>query len=120
MKNKKPQKNYPLKTQFNNVECESEFEKIDPVSMTIQDQTYSLRDIVEKFSREYPRAMLKNGYFDDIDDFDDIDETRLPDFDYVDAIDLRENIKNKQKTQKTTQPANDLLSSTKEVPEDLK
>ncbi|AXH73068.1 MAG: hypothetical protein [Microviridae sp.] len=68
-------------------------------SMTIHNDTYSLRDIMEKFSREYPKNLERNGYYDDVDenDFDDIDITRQPDFDLVDAHELRDNLKSKYK-----------------------
>ncbi|AXH78086.1 MAG: hypothetical protein [Microviridae sp.] len=69
--------------------------------MTIPNDTYSLRDIVEKFSREYPKALQRTGYYDydenAQENFDDIDETRNADFDYVDAMELKENIKEKRK-----------------------
>lgn len=99
-----------FKTNYNNYKSESDYEKVDPISITVPDETYSLRQIVEKFSREYPKALLRTGYSDDINendpDFDDVDITRTPDFDYVDAFELKQQIKEKVNKRKVV---NDVL-----------
>lgn len=89
-----------FKTNYNGYRSNSDFEKVDPVSITVPNEAYSLKDIIDKFSREYPKNLLRNGYFDqefDGEDFEDIDPTRQPDFDLVDAYELREQINEKKK-----------------------
>lgn len=103
MKNKiKTEEHKPrFKTNYNGFKSITDYEKVDPVSITVPNETFSLKDIVEKFTREYPKEMLRTGYYDEINDenpdFDDIDITRSPEFDLVDAYELKENIKQKHK-----------------------
>lgn len=77
------------------------YEPVSEVSMTIQNETLSLREIVEKFSREYPSHLQRQGYYDydenSNEDFDDVDLTRNSDFDLVDAYELKEQIQSKKK-----------------------
>lgn len=100
LKNKTKQ--FIFKTNYNGIKLDSDYEKVDPVSMTVPNETYSLREIVEKFSREYPKSLLRTGYYDQINeedpDFDDIDLTRSVDFDLTDAIELKQKIQSKAKT----------------------
>lgn len=87
------------KTQDNANLFPQDFEINVGPSMTIQNDTYSLRDIIEKFSREYPHELERRGYYDiddDSEDFDDVDITRNGDFDLSDAHDLREKIREKE------------------------
>lgn len=94
-----------FRTNYNNYKSVTDKEKVDPVSMTVPNETYSLRQIVEKFSREYPKNMLRTGYFDTNDeyDFDDIDPTRSGDFDLVDALELKGKIQEKRSRKQTIQ-----------------
>lgn len=88
-----------FRTNYNNYKSIEDFEWCDPISVTIPNETYSLREIVERFSREYPKHLMRNGYYDDVNendpDFDDVDQTRLPDFDLVDAYELKQVINSK-------------------------
>lgn len=89
-----------FKTNYNGYKSVNDYEKVDPVSITVPNETFSLRDIVNKFSREYPKQLLREGYYDgenDDIDFDDVDLTRQPDFDYVDAFELKGEIQEKYK-----------------------
>lgn len=75
------------------------FEANSGISMTIQNDTYSLREIVEKFTREYPVHLQRTGYYDqdfENENFDDVDITRTPDFDLTDAIELKQQIREKE------------------------
>ncbi|AXH75010.1 MAG: hypothetical protein [Microviridae sp.] len=103
MEKSKNTKTDRFKTQYNRITKPSDYTHITGESMTVPNESYSLKEIVEKFSREYPKHMLRTGYFDgeenDID-FDDIDPTRQGDFDLTDAIELKEKIFEKQKTKK--------------------
>lgn len=100
-KNEKKESKPRFKTNYNNYKSESDFEKLEKGSLTLQDESYSLREIIEKFSREYPKHLLRTGYSDEVNfdepDWDDIDPTRQPDFDLTDAIELREKLREKSR-----------------------
>lgn len=95
-----------FRTQYNRELTPSNSEKIDPVSITIQNDTYSLRDIIEKFSKEYPKHLLRQGYYDGDENYDEIDPTRSPDFDLSEAFELKKELVEKSSKKK-------LLSSLK-------
>lgn len=109
LENNKPTR---FKTNYNAHLFPKNYEVNDKPSLTIQNDALSLRDIVERFSREYPAALQRKGYYDfdesSQDNFDDVDQTRNPDFDYVDAHDLKQALKSKKEqkissfTKKTT------------------
>lgn len=113
---KKLQEKPRFRTNYNGYKSETDFEKVDPISLTIPNETYSLRDIVEKFSREYPKHLLRMGYSDEIDetdpDFDDVDLTRVPGFDLVDAYEMMEDYKSK-KSKKAPDTKQEDISSKK-------
>lgn len=99
---KKETKQKPrFRTNYNGYVSDADKEVIDPISITIPNETYSLRDIVERFSKEYPSHLMRTGYYDEIDeanpDWDDFDPTRSADFDLVDAHELKEKISSKKK-----------------------
>lgn len=108
-KNKLPK----YKTQDNADLYPKVYDKIDPISITIPNETYSLREIVEKFSKSYPTNLQRNGYYDDTEDFDDIDVTRQPDFDLVDAMELKNALKQKtvQKIKKEQKMSSSVLKN---------
>lgn len=59
-------------------------EKLSGNSMTIPDESYTIREILEKFTMGYdiPR---KHPQYSNTDDFDDVDPTAAPDFDLADV-----------------------------------
>lgn len=92
-----------FKTNYNTHLFPIRGENLDPVSITVPDESYSLREIVERFRREYPSHMLRMGYYDgeeDYDNFDDVDLTRTPDFDLSDALALKKEL-NEKRVKKT-------------------
>jgi len=83
-----------------------DYEKVDSVSLTIQSEVLSLKEIVERFSKSYPAHLERMGYYDgnsDYEDFDDVDQTRNPDFDLSDADELKGYLKEKAKRAKFEQ-----------------
>lgn len=62
--------------------------QMDQESMTIPNQSYSVREILQRFQAGTLANISKPIYYeleDDSDDFDNVDITQSPDFDLVDA-----------------------------------
>ncbi|AXH77408.1 MAG: hypothetical protein [Microviridae sp.] len=79
------------------------------VSETVPDQSYTVKELIEKFTTGTPVNMLKNSVWTENPDFDNFDETERGDFDLADASEQLEEfqikqqqIKQKQKTSEQT------------------
>lgn len=57
----------------------------DPVSVTVPDMSYSLRDLIERFTTgTIPTDIVRSAMYTDNPDFDDFIATELGDFDLSD------------------------------------
>lgn len=61
-------------------------------SKTIPGDSYTIRELMEKFARGQIPPIAKQTYFDDPEDFDEIDPTKDPSFDLSDATQMRESL----------------------------
>jgi hypothetical protein len=86
----------------------------DLASETLPDQSYTIREILEKFSvNNIPQILLKSQYADNQDenDFEDMDITMQRGTDITDVEERLQNLNSKkaqktqQKTQKTKEPS---------------
>jgi hypothetical protein len=105
-----------FRTNYNQIKLLSDKEKVDPISVTVPNETYSLKDIVERFSKEYPKQLLRTGYYDDSEgdiDFDDIDPTRSPDFDLSDSIELKNKLFEKGYKEKAKKTLENVIETPK-------
>ena len=58
----------------------------DPVSVTVPDMSYSLRDLLERFTTgTIPTDIVRAAMYTDNPDFDDFLDTELGDFDLTDC-----------------------------------
>lgn len=58
-------------------------------SMTVPDQSYTVRELLQKFTSGGMPDVAKVPQYEEDPDFDDIDPTRLPDFDLADLTELQ-------------------------------
>ncbi|MEM3318498.1 MAG: hypothetical protein QXT80_03010 [Thermoplasmatales archaeon] len=77
-----------FKTQFNSVPDSGEIN--DEVSLTVPDMSYTVRELLEKFTSGVMPAVERNPLYEDDPDFDNIDPSRLGDFDLVDLLEMQE------------------------------
>lgn len=76
-------------TQYNYIYDESKMEIIsDKTSLTFPDMSYTVRQLLEKFTFGQPVRVFKEGIFEDDPSFDYIDPTRSGDFDLSDITAL--------------------------------
>lgn len=67
------------------------------VSETIPDMSYSIKDIIEKYTQGIPLPVLKNGSFDNVDNFEEIDVTNDPNLDLSEATAIYQQMQSKIK-----------------------
>lgn len=63
------------------------YETIIGESETIPDQSYSIAEIITRFTGGIMPTVNNRVFYDDDPDFDSIDPTMRPDYDLVDALD---------------------------------
>ena len=61
-------------------------EKVIGESETIPDQSYSIEEIISRFTGGIMPTVNNRVFYDDDPDFDSIDPTMRPDYDLVDAL----------------------------------
>lgn len=74
-----------FKTRYNATKFPIKGEYNEEVSLLIVGQAYTIKELMEKFTRGISPAITKLGYGTENPDFDDIDETALPDYDISEA-----------------------------------
>lgn len=62
------------------------YEKVIGESETIPDQSYSIEEIITRFTGGIMPTVNNRVFYDDDPDFDSIDPTMSPDYDLVDAL----------------------------------
>ena len=62
------------------------YEKVIGESETIPDQSYSIQEIITRFTGGIMPTVNNRVFYDDDPDFDSIDPTMRPDYDLVDAL----------------------------------
>lgn len=67
---------------------DSDYEHPTGESMTIPDESFSISEILAKFSQGLGSELLREGEYSDTDDFDDVDVFGSPDFDISDIPEL--------------------------------
>lgn len=68
-----------------NYDASNSFHSPDPVSTAVPDMSYSLRDLVERFTTgTLPTDLVRDAMYTDNPDFDDFIATELGDFDLSD------------------------------------
>lgn len=82
-------KRNPYKFRLN----ESDMETPKGVSLTVQDDSYSIKDIYEKFTNGLDLGIERNAYFNEDADHDDPDESKIQGMDLADRQDLLEETK---------------------------
>lgn len=65
-------------------DCDKDLEYNDEPSMTIPDMSYSIKEILEKYTKGIVLNVVKNGRFDEEPDFNDSLVEEQPDFDLSD------------------------------------
>lgn len=65
---------------------------MSPESQTVVGQAYTVREILERFTRGLNPGVMRSGSYDLDADFDDIDETRNPDFDLSDVTRIKNDL----------------------------
>lgn len=75
----------PYVNQFNFVHDLKKEEKISPISLTMPDQAFTIKEILEKFTNGVPPELTKLPQYQENPDFDSYDETLDPAFDLSDA-----------------------------------
>lgn len=83
-----------FKTAYNykkEVEAKGEhFEQVkDKISLTSPDMSYSVRELLQKFTTGQPLQIKFDGQYDENPSFDHIDPTRSGDFDLSDLTELQ-------------------------------
>lgn len=70
-------------------------------SLTIQDQSYTVKELLFKSQQGISPGIARKAYYQETEDFEDTDETKLPDFDLSDVTriqnDLLESIERKKR-----------------------
>jgi len=61
-----------------------DLEKVTGVSLTVPDDSFSVREILEKYTRGIDFGLKRNGIYEDDADFDDYDKEKLSQDDLVD------------------------------------
>lgn len=84
------------KTWYNYKLNKEGMEKNGLPSETIPGQSYTIRELLEKFTHGVSPAVAKIPTYDPDQGFDDVDPTSAPDFDLADVTILLEDIKQKQ------------------------
>lgn len=72
----------------------------DEASLLVVGQSYTIRELMEKFTRGIAPAITKLGYGTEDPSFDDIDETQLPDYDISEAKQTINEYYSEQKSKK--------------------
>lgn len=101
---------------FNLGDFNEDFEYPDPISVTIPDESYTIPEILEKYTKGIaPQVALHGFYESDTPDFDSIDPTKDPAFDIVDATELFNDFQNmiseKKAAKEATSKSSDSMSS---------
>lgn len=93
---------------------------LDDVSETIPNQSFSIQEIITRFTGGIMPTITKRVYYDDNADFDSVDPTLRPDYDLTDAYsrlselsDEFEQRKNKDEPEPTPAP----IPETKDEPD---
>lgn len=84
----------------------------DEASLLVVGQSYTIRELMEKFTRGIAPAITKLGYGTENPSFDDIDETQLPDYDISEA---KQTINEYYEEQKKQRLAEKLLKETSDI-----
>lgn len=63
--------------------------KSEKPSLTVPDQSYSVQELIEKFTRNIPVPISQIGNYDEEPDFDNIDPSRLSDYDLTTLQDMQ-------------------------------
>lgn len=97
---------YPYRTWYNYKLTEEDQEKNSGDLITIPDQAYTIKEILEKFTNGVLPDLTKlSGYPDEEPTFDDTDPIRDPAFDLADATVLLQEIAQKLETKTEVTPS---------------
>lgn len=99
MKTENSIKKYPYRGYYHYQATVADLERINPVSDTIQDQDYTVREIMEKFTLHGETMEEKMGLFNGDDDevtHDAMDLREVMNMDLVDRDELMESVKLRQ------------------------
>lgn len=110
---------YPMfRTPYNFILNTRDMEANTGLSLTIPGQSYTVREILEKFTRGLAPRVSKNGVFEEDPSFDTIDATQSPDFDLTDATTLLHQsltaLSESKAAQKTAMEAKEAIAKAKE------
>lgn len=111
---------YTIKHWLNYSETEMSFEPVIGESVTVPDQSYTIRDLLERFASGTMPPVGQDGYYDDPTDVENwiTDPTLKPDFDLADytseTLKLQEQrfLSQQQVSEEIAQPS----EGTREVP----
>lgn len=80
-------------------------------SLTVPDMSYSIQELLDKFTTGIVPPVARNAQYDEDADFDNYDETRDGDFDLADATRLKQDLE--ERHQKRMKSINELESRKK-------
>jgi len=100
-----------FRTWYNHKEIPSPGEENSGEVITVPYQSYTIREIFEKFGNGMPLPIGHNGNYDPDPDIDNPDPYRSPDFDLADLTELQNTIPQKVETLKKTRKALELSSA---------
>lgn len=90
------------RTQNNYKHLATDWEKVDPISQTIQGEAFNIKEILERFTRDLLPAMERPAYYHDTDDIDYEDVAMRPNLDLTEALEARNEILSKVRKNKIT------------------